>query len=343
MNATGTITKASSSITTAPSATGITYGQALSDSTLTGGTGSVPGAFAWTDSTAKPNAGTAQFEVTFTPTDTNYNSTTTNVSVTVAKATPTLTAPTATAIQYGQKLTDSALTGGTATNPNGSAAIAGSWHWASGNTQPTATGTFPVSFAPSDTANYNTPANVDTSVTVNPAAPKISLTVPAYQVAGEDVIVTCTVENPHDATFKEGIPENITLTYQIGSGTPQTITNGKFSIPAGTKKDTVITVTASTDAVNGKYTAATKTATVTVTDKIPVEISGISVTGRVYNGQPVNYTGTRLSKSWTAQLSPTRWFPTHGAASQPPSTQGTTRLWSLWAAANTLAAQRFPL
>ncbi|WP_303753519.1 YDG domain-containing protein, partial [uncultured Alistipes sp.] len=296
VNATGTIAKASSSITTAPSATGITYGQALSDSTLTGGTGSVPGAFAWTDSTAKPNAGTAQFEVTFTPTDTNYNSTTTNVSVTVAKATPTLTAPTATAIQYGQKLTDSALTGGTATNPNGSAAIAGSWHWASGNTQPTATGTFPVSFAPSDTANYNTPANVDTSVTVNPAAPKISLTVPAYQVAGEDVIVTCTVENPHDATFKEGIPENITLTYQIGSGTPQTITNGKFSIPAGTKKDTVITVTASTDAVNGKYTAATKTATVTVTDKIPVEISGISVTGRVYNGQPVNYTGTPVVK-----------------------------------------------
>ncbi len=296
VNATGTITKASSSITTAPSATGITYGQALSASTLTGGTGSVPGAFAWTDSTAKPNAGTAQFEVTFTPTDTNYNSTTTNVSVTVAKATPTLTAPTATAIQYGQKLTDSALTGGTATNPNGSAAVAGTWSWASGSTRPTATGAFPVAFVPGDTANYNTPENVDTSVTVNPAAPKLTLTVPAYQVAGGEVTVTCKVENPHDATFKEGIPEAVTLTYTIGGETKPVDTDGKFTIPTGTAKDTVITITAITAAVDGKYTAATKTATVSVTDKIPVEINGISVAGRVYNGQPVSYTGTLTVK-----------------------------------------------
>ena len=296
VNATGTITRVSSTITHAPAASGITYGQALSDSKLTGGTGNTEGRFTWTAPDTKPNAGTAEYSVTFTPDDANYDTATVNVSVIVAKATPSLTAPAASAIEYGQKLFDSALTGGEAKNPHGNAATAGTWSWANGDTRPTATGTFPVAFAPSDIANYNTPANVDTSVTVNPTAPKITLTVPAYQVAGEDVIVTCTVENPHDATFKEGIPENITLTYQIGSGTPQTITNGKFSIPAGTKKDTVITVTASTDAVNGKYTAATKTATVTVTDKIPVEISGISVTGRVYNGQPFNYTGTPVVK-----------------------------------------------
>ena len=186
---------------------------------------------------------------------------------------PTLTAPTAGAIQYGQKLSNSTLTGGTATNPNGSAAIAGSWHWASGNTQPTATGTFPVSFAPSDTANYNTPANVDTSVTVTPAAPKITLAVPAYQVANGVVEVKYTAANPHDATLND-LPA-VTLTYKVGSGAEQPITDGKFTIPEGTAVDTVITVTASTAAVDGKYTAATKTATVTVTDKIPVEISGV--------------------------------------------------------------------
>ena len=299
--ATANITKASSSITTAPTASGITYGQALSDSNLTdgeavsGGT-TIAGAWNWTAPATKPNAGTTQFEVTFTPTNTNYNTAKVNVSVTVAKATPTLTAPTATAIQYGQKLTDSALTGGTATNPNGSAAVAGNWSWASGNTRPTATGAFPVAFVPSDTANYNTPENVDTSVTVNPAAPKLTLTVPAYQIAGGEVTVTCKLENPHDATFKEGIPEAVTLTYTIGGETKPVDTDGKFTIPTGTAKDTVITITASTAAVDGKYTAATKTATVSVTDKIPVEINGISVAGRVYNGQPVSYTGTLTVK-----------------------------------------------
>ena len=298
--ATGTINRASSSITTAPTASGITYGQALSGSTLTGGGAvsgdiTIAGTWNWTAPDTKPNAGTAQYEVTFTPTDTNYDTATVNVSVTVAKATPTLTAPTAGAIQYGQKLSDSTLTGGTATNPNDSATVAGSWSWANGNTQPTATGTFPVAFVPSDTANYNTPENVDTSVTVNPAEPKITLTVPAYQVANGVVEVKYTAANPHDATLND-LPA-VTLAYKVGSGAEQPITDGKFTIPEGTAVGTVITVTASTAAVDGKYTAAAKTATVTVTDKIPVEISGVGVTGRAYNGKAIDHTGTPVIKT----------------------------------------------
>ena len=300
--ATGTINRASSTITTAPTATGITYGEALRDSTLTGGEGSVEGAFTWTAPATKPNAGTAQYEVTFTPTDTNYDTATVNVTVTVAKATPTLTAPTAGAIQYGQKLSDSALTGGTATNPNGGAAVAGTWSWANGNTQPTATGAFPVAFVPSDTANYNTPGNVDASVTVNPAEPKITLTVPAYQVAGKGVTVTCKVENPYDAAFTDGIP-SATLTYKIGDGAEQTLTGTSFTIPEGTAKDTVITVTASTAAVDGKYTAATKTATVTVTDKIPVTITGVTAQGGTYNGSTHRgYSGTPTASPYSGSF-----------------------------------------
>ncbi|EOS62313.1 hypothetical protein C814_01244, partial [Anaerotruncus sp. G3(2012)] len=289
-----TINQIACTVSSWPTAAGITYGQALGDSALTGGDAN--GIFAWKDSTIKPNAGTAQFSVTFTPNDTNYNTATADVSVTIAKATPTLTAPTASAIEYGQKLSDSALTGGTASNPNGNAAVAGSWSWANGNTQPTATGTFPVAFVPIDTGNYNTPANVDTSVTVKPTEPKITLTAtPAQQIAGGKVTVDCTVKNPHDAAFSDSLPD-ASLTYRIGSGAEQALTGDGFNIPAGTAVGTVITITASTAAVDGKYTAATRTATVTVTDKIPVEISGISVTGRVYNGQPVNYTGTPVVK-----------------------------------------------
>ena len=323
VNATGTITKADSSITKVPTAAGITYGQALSDSALTGGEGSVAGAFTWTDGTIKPNAGTAQFSVTFTPNDTNYNTATADVSVTVAKATPTLTAPTASAIEYGQKLSDSALTGGTAANPNGSAAVAGSWGWVNEDTRPTATGTFPVAFVPIDTGNCNTPANVDTSVTVKPTEPKITLTAtPAQQIAGGKVTVDCTVKNPHDAAFSDSLPD-ASLTYRIGSGAEQALTGDGFNIPAGTAVGTVITITAATTAVDGKYTAATRTATATVTDKTFVTISGVRAQDGIYNGGTHNgYTGTPTASPYSGDFTYNYAKADGTALSGPPTNAG---------------------
>ena len=88
----GTDTRATPTITTAPSATAITYGQTLASSTLSGGVASVAGTFAFTTPSTAPNAGTASQSVTFTPTDAaNYNTASTSASVTVNKATPTIT------------------------------------------------------------------------------------------------------------------------------------------------------------------------------------------------------------------------------------------------------------
>jgi len=81
--------KATPNITQAPTASAITAGQKLSASTLTGGSASIPGTFAWTN----PNqvvsaAGTANYEATFTPTDAvNYNTATTTVLVTANQGT----------------------------------------------------------------------------------------------------------------------------------------------------------------------------------------------------------------------------------------------------------------
>jgi hypothetical protein len=81
--------KATPTINSAPTASSIIAGQKLSASTLTGGSASVPGTFAWTN----PNqvvsaAGTANYEATFTPTDAaNYNTATTTVSVTANQGT----------------------------------------------------------------------------------------------------------------------------------------------------------------------------------------------------------------------------------------------------------------
>ena len=88
-----TVNKATPTVTAWPSASGITYGQAVSASTLTGGTSSVVGTFAFTSPTTVPNIGSQIVLVTFTPTDsTNYNTVSGNISVTVNKATPTVTA-----------------------------------------------------------------------------------------------------------------------------------------------------------------------------------------------------------------------------------------------------------
>jgi len=87
--ATLTVNKATPVITTAPTATSITYGQSLSDSILSGGqatlgANNVAGAFAFTTPSTLPLLGTSWQSVTFTPSDvSNYNVAGTTVSVTV--------------------------------------------------------------------------------------------------------------------------------------------------------------------------------------------------------------------------------------------------------------------
>jgi hypothetical protein len=174
-SATGTVSvavaKATSSITSAPTASGITYGQTLADSTLSGGSGSVAGSFAFTSPSTAPNAGTANQGITFTPTDSaNYNTATGTVSVAVAKATPSITAvPTATAITYGQSLADSTL------NNDGTASVSGSFAFSSASDTPAGAGSYSagVTFTPTDTSNYNTTSTTVT-VTVNKASQTIT-------------------------------------------------------------------------------------------------------------------------------------------------------------------------
>ena len=82
-----TIAKGTVSIISAPTASALVQGQTLASSTLSGGSASVLGTFAWTDSSIIPPVGTTGYGVTFTPSDAaNYNTATTNASVTVLSA-----------------------------------------------------------------------------------------------------------------------------------------------------------------------------------------------------------------------------------------------------------------
>ncbi len=164
-----TVDKAIPTITTEPTASAITYGQTLADSTLSGGEASVAGSFDWTTPATAPASGTADQSVTFTPTDAdNYETVVFDVSVTVGKAIPTITTePTASAITYGQTLADSTLSGG-------EASVAGAFDWTTPATAPdVGTADQSVTFTPTDADNYEAVV-FDVSVTVGKATPTIT-------------------------------------------------------------------------------------------------------------------------------------------------------------------------
>ena len=271
-----TVNKATPTVSAWPTASTITYGQALSASTLTGGTGSVAGTFAYTAPAITPNAGTYAASVTFTPTDaSNYNTVVGSVNVTVNKAMPAVSAwPTASAITYGQALSASTLTGGTAS-------VAGAFAFTSPSTVPSAAGVFAaqVTFTPTDGLNYN---NVTSSVNV--AVSKATATV---SIANTTQTFNASPREVSTSTTPSGLTVNVTYN---GSATAPT-NAGSYSVVAtiddtnyeGSANATLVinkaTAGISISNLNHTYDGSAKQATVTTT---PL---GLACT-ITYNGAP---------------------------------------------------------
>jgi autotransporter-associated beta strand protein len=166
-------------VQTAPTGSAIFYGQAISNSVISGGAATnsagaaVAGTFAFTAPTTVPTGvGTPSASVTFTPTDlVNYSTTTLSINVTVNKQTPALkTAPTASTITNGSPLSASILTGGAVTNALNTLTNAVNTNVVAG-TFAFSTAAQSVTFTPTDTANYNSfPFNVNVTVVAAPSA-----------------------------------------------------------------------------------------------------------------------------------------------------------------------------
>ena len=161
----------------------LTYGEKVSKLTLgntvfveTGTDDMIEGILSWSNPDEIPAAGTTQAGWLFKPTDSrHYAELTGTAAITVAKATPVIAEkPTAGALTYGQKLSDSTLTGGKAAYQTADGTeITGAFAWKNGSIKPTAADSqkteYDVTFTPSDKDNYNA---VDTklTITVNKAA-----------------------------------------------------------------------------------------------------------------------------------------------------------------------------
>ena len=136
----------------------------------------IEGILSWSNPDEIPVAGTTQAGWVFKPADgTHCAELTGKAAITVAKATPVIAEKsTATALTYGQKLSDSTLTGGKATYKTVDGTdVAGTFAWKNSNIKPTVADSgkteYDVTFTPSDTDNYNA-VDMKISLTVNKAA-----------------------------------------------------------------------------------------------------------------------------------------------------------------------------
>ena len=173
-----TVNKATPVITAAPSATDLVFGQTLGESSLTGGTASVAGTFAWDDPQRMPQvaeSGVACMTVRFTPADAdNYNAASVKVAVKVApknlaKDVVTITAP-------GQIYTGAALEPALTVVYNGVTLAAGAdYDVAYANNVEVGTASYTVTFK----GNYTGTASGTFAISKAPAA-----SVPSDQVTG---------------------------------------------------------------------------------------------------------------------------------------------------------------
>ena len=173
-----TVNKATPVITAAPSATDLVFGQTLGESSLTGGTASVAGTFAWDDPQRMPQvaeSGVAYMTVRFTPADAdNYNAASVKVAVKVApkdlaKDVVTITAP-------GQIYTGAALEPALTVVYNGVTLAAGTdYDVAYANNVEVGTASYTVTFK----GNYTGTASGTFAISKAPAA-----SVPSDQVTG---------------------------------------------------------------------------------------------------------------------------------------------------------------
>ncbi len=258
-------------VSTAFTATGITYGQTLASSTpsgaLTNAAGAaVPGGFAFTNSGIAPNAGTTNVSVIFTPTDAaDYNNVTNTVTVSVGKQTPGVSTPfTASAITYGQTLASSTPSGAL-TNAAG-AAVPGGFAFANSAIAPNA-GTTNVSviFTPTDAADYNNVTNV-VSVSVGKQTPGVST---AFTATGITYGQTLASSTPSGA-----------LTNAAGAAVPGgfAFANSAIAPNAGTTNVSVIFTP--TDAAD--YNNVTNVVSVSVGKQTPVVSTAFTATGITY-------------------------------------------------------------
>ena len=198
---------------------------------------------------------------------TSAQTTSSDVSVSVGKANPVTTWPTASPITYGDRLSESDLTGGVA--------VPGTFAWENVSINPTSgSHSYTVTFTPTDTANYN---SAEAQVTVSVA--KKTLTPSVGSVASKTYDGSAATEG------------TITLTGAVLNENPTA--SGVFTFEnadAGTDKTVKVTVTLGDGSASNYVLAETELTTKANITPKTVGLTWSGYENLVYDGEPVGVT-----------------------------------------------------
>ena len=283
-----TVNKGTPTVSVWPFATAITYGQTLASSSLSGGSAAPAGSFTFTTPTTTPNAGTASQNVTFTPTDNaNYAIVSGSAGVTVNKATPSPTLTVTNTPSYdGSAKTATIFTSGP---------VPGATSNIKYNTIPSApfnAGLYAVTadFVPTDSANYNSLANVTAgNFTIAKAVPTLAVTNSPLTYNG----------SAKSATVSGNVSGAVTGLKYNGSPT-QPINAGSYSVTANFTPADGTNYSPLTNAPAGFFVIAKVMPTLSVTNS-PVTFDGAGhaaqVTGSVAGSVSNILTGGAATQS----------------------------------------------
>ena len=239
------INKATPTVTALPTASAISYGQTLADSTLSGGTASVSGTFAWkTPSTAPTvdDSNSTTYPIVFTPDDTtNYNTVERAVTLPVNPIDPDI--PTGLTAFDGQTLNVITL-------PQGWA-----WNDPATNVGTPGTKTFPASYTKINN-NYND-MSADLEVVVNP------IEVTGVTISPSTLSVFVTETKPLISTVTPDNATNKNITWASSDSTIATVDqDGQVTgVSAG---DATITVTSEDGGLTAECAVTVKDVTFVV-------------------------------------------------------------------------------
>ena len=226
------VSKTTPTVTVTPAVGGYIYsasyqGPGVSEVNKGGSTGAVTLSYSGTGSTSYPtssmppiNAGTYTVTATVASDSTYNQASSAPTAFTISKATPTVSVPpNASAVTAGALLSSSTLSGGTVT-------VVGTFAWTTPGTVVSTTASYPVTFTPTDGANYNT-ASSTASVTANPAGTTYSGWLSgnggtASDAAFLDYVFGAVTAGSLDPSLKPTIAVadgNLVLTYHVRQGT----------------------------------------------------------------------------------------------------------------------------
>ncbi|MCI9365928.1 MAG: hypothetical protein HFJ54_05100, partial [Clostridia bacterium] len=239
-----------------------TFGQTLGDIKEQLPTG---WSFVDSDETSVGNAGNNSFNIVYGE-DTNYKETAGTITVHVGKGTLTLTYPTASSLTYGQKLSESRLTGGST--------LYGEFRWKNANEVPTVNNNgYLVEFVPNaETAGNFEITNSEQRVAITVAKAIIDVDQLQYKTVSYAVNGTKQDEEDSLTVTYNGYRRAIEVATDLPEGAKPEIANDKDSqVNAGTYANIRV---AFTDTDNYTFTKSEAFVTLTI-EKADIDVSAI--------------------------------------------------------------------